>query len=488
MEELVAEAPVMGEVAAEAEDSGQRELTLEPMRLEIGDEPDDVVRIRVIRNAEEVLPESAISAERSPIVIEDVVVEAEPVVAEAEVVEPVVAEPVAEVEPEIAAIAEEPVVAEAQVVEPLAVEPVMVEPVVEVEPEIAAIAEEPVVAEAQVVEPLAMEPVMVEPVVEVEPEIAAIAEEPVVAEAQVVEPLTVEPAMVEPVVEVEPEIAAIAEEPVVAEAQVVEPLTVEPAMVEPVAEVEPEIEAVAEEPVVTIVSAEPEVVLPQVDTQMPIEAEAEPSVMMPAEILDLSPVPEFASNVIEMPASILAPIEEVQTAEVVSLDDDSTDLRVPSGFQDAGMLESLCAEGKPFTGFAVVVGPLDYSKMVSDVGQSEADRLMTDVTRTVLDLARPQDFIAKTADDEFVILYSGETGVASQRRSHSISEKIWDFQLRSLGSYSVVLTWGGSQGEQEPLRAVVENAREQMLESRRGRKSMVSSGAGRFRRTTPASA
>jgi hypothetical protein len=61
------------------------------------------------------------------------------------------------------------------------------------------------------------------------------------------------------------------------------------------------------------------------------------------------------------------------------------------------------------------------------------------------------------------------------------SERLWDFQLRSLGSVSVIFSWGAAESSNEPVVHCVEHAREQMLESRRNRRALAS-GVGRFRR------
>ncbi len=64
---------------------------------------------------------------------------------------------------------------------------------------------------------------------------------------------------------------------------------------------------------------------------------------------------------------------------------------------------------------------------------------------------------------------------------HAITEKLWDFQLRSLGGVTIIFTWGSHESHGGPLLRALEGARLQMLESRRHRKSTIT-GVGRFRR------
>jgi len=190
--------------------------------------------------------------------------------------------------------------------------------------------------------------------------------------------------------------------------------------------------------------------------------EAPQTVELPAEI---------RSNVVEMPVASNSRNNEAAPKELV----------IPGGFHEAPVLARLLEEETPFVGLALVISVVDYVVLLADQGKPAVEQLMGSVTRLVMSLAREQDFACRIAEDEFVLLFTQETGAAAKRRIQSVSERLWDFQLRSLGSVSVIFSWGASESTREPVVHAVEFAREQMLESRRNRRALAS-GVGRFRR------
>jgi GGDEF domain-containing protein len=154
-------------------------------------------------------------------------------------------------------------------------------------------------------------------------------------------------------------------------------------------------------------------------------------------------------------------------------------LAVPGGYHEPQALARLLEEEAPFRGLAMVVGLLDYVKLLADQGKPAMEQLMGSVSRLVVSMTRAQDFACRISEDEFVLLFVNESGASANRRIQTVSERLWDFQLRSLGSMSLMFTWGAAESMNEPLTQVLERAREQMLETRRGRRSLT--GAGRFR-------
>ncbi|HEY3444253.1 MAG TPA: hypothetical protein VGK29_26110 [Paludibaculum sp.] len=180
---------------------------------------------------------------------------------------------------------------------------------------------------------------------------------------------------------------------------------------------------------------------------------------------------EVRSNVVEMPVASLSRNGELTPQELV----------IPGGFHEAPVLARLLEEETPFVGLALVISVVDYVVLLADQGKPAVEQLMGSVTRLVMSLAREQDFACRIAEDEFILLFTQETGAAAKRRIQSVSERLWDFQLRSLGSVSVIFSWGASESTREAVVHAVEFAREQMLESRRNRRALAS-GIGRFRR------
>ncbi|MBL0160269.1 MAG: hypothetical protein IPP47_24765 [Bryobacterales bacterium] len=177
------------------------------------------------------------------------------------------------------------------------------------------------------------------------------------------------------------------------------------------------------------------------------------------------------SNVVQMPVATIVRNSELAPPELV----------IPGGFHEAPVLARLLEEETPFVGLALVISVVDYVVLLADQGKPAVEQLMGSVTRLVMSLAREQDFACRIAEDEFVLLFAQETGAAAKRRIQSVSERLWDFQLRSLGSVSVIFSWGASESTSEAVVHAVEFAREQMLESRRNRRALAS-GVGRFRR------
>ena len=190
-------------------------------------------------------------------------------------------------------------------------------------------------------------------------------------------------------------------------------------------------------------------------------------------IMDQTARAELRSNVVEMPATpVVRNIEPAQP--------DLAELVIPGGFHEAPVLARLLEEETPFNGLALVVSVVDYIRLMADQGKPAAEQLMGSISRLVLSLAREQDFACRIAEDEFVLLFGHETGAAAKRRIQLVSERLWDFQLRSLGTVSVIFSWGVSESTNEPVVHAVGCAREQMLESRRNRRALAF-GIGRFR-------
>lgn len=159
------------------------------------------------------------------------------------------------------------------------------------------------------------------------------------------------------------------------------------------------------------------------------------------------------------------------------------ELVVPGGFHEAPVLARLLEDEAPFCGLAIVISVVDYVRLIADQGKPATEQLMGSVSRLVLSLAREQDFACRMADDEFVLIFGRETGLAAQRRVQLVSERLWDFQLRSLSTASVIFSWGASESSIEPLIHAVEHAREQMLDGRRNRRALAA-GAGLIHRHT----
>ena len=83
------------------------------------------------------------------------------------------------------------------------------------------------------------------------------------------------------------------------------------------------------------------------------------------------------------------------------------------------------------------------------------------------------DFACRFQDDEFILLFPGEADSSAQRRLFQISEKLWDFQLRSLGHHSIMFSWGGLEVKRDTLSDAVASARERMFQTKRNRTGAI---------------
>ena len=216
--------------------------------------------------------------------------------------------------------------------------------------------------------------------------------------------------------------------------------------------------------------------LEPVEDAAPAEAEVLAEAETQVEELEVEPelAPAVRSNVVEMPAGAAPRAQEGAPRE-------AGELVVPGGYHEPQALARLLEEDAPFRGLAMVVSLVDYVRLLADQGKPAMEQLMGSVSRLVVSMTREQDFACRIGEDEFVLLFVKESGAGAKRRIQAVSERLWDFQLRSLGAVSVILSWGAAEAEGEPLAHAVERAREQMIETRRSRRSLAS-GTGRFRR------
>jgi GGDEF domain-containing protein len=156
-------------------------------------------------------------------------------------------------------------------------------------------------------------------------------------------------------------------------------------------------------------------------------------------------------------------------------------LDLPTGLQDPSVMERLLQSAAPFHGVAVAIGINDYQSLKEKLQASSDNDSIGAVNRMIQSLLRPQDFAVRFVEDEYILLYPGESGAAAQRRLFQVSEKLWDFQLRSLGHLSVMFSWGGLEVANETVAEAVASARERMYQTKRNRKSTADIGISRRR-------
>jgi hypothetical protein len=109
------------------------------------------------------------------------------------------------------------------------------------------------------------------------------------------------------------------------------------------------------------------------------------------------------------------------------------------------------------------------------IGMNPMDRMQVGlVTGYLRSLLEVRDFGCMTGSHEFLMVCNQVEGEVAQRRLSAVAEKLWDFQLRSMGSMPVQFSWGAKESHDESLNDVVAAAMDQMQETRRSRPATVS--------------
>ena len=134
----------------------------------------------------------------------------------------------------------------------------------------------------------------------------------------------------------------------------------------------------------------------------------------------------------------------------------------PAGFQDGSVLGRLIQTRQAINGLVVSIGV-----------DSEDGSIPEAVRKLVESLIGPEDFACKSGDKEFVLVYNNMSAASAQRRLSVIAQSLWDFQLRWLGNFSVLFSWGGVEARGESIEEAIAAASERMLETKRLRKAMT---------------
>jgi hypothetical protein len=138
---------------------------------------------------------------------------------------------------------------------------------------------------------------------------------------------------------------------------------------------------------------------------------------------------------------------------------------LPAGFQDGFVLQQLVHSRRPVSGLVVSIGV--------HASKNSGEKLPEAVLKLVASLIGPTDFAAQSSDDEFLLIYPQEQGASAQRRLSQIARQLWDFQLRSLGSFQILFSWGGVEVRSESIEEAIASASERMQETKRGRKLLT---------------
>ena len=141
---------------------------------------------------------------------------------------------------------------------------------------------------------------------------------------------------------------------------------------------------------------------------------------------------------------------------------------LPNGLCDRATLQPLLESDHPFTGLVVLVG----------ITATRIPRTEHPAQPFIADLLGPADCACRYGNDEFLIICPALRGAEAQRRLNEISERLWTFQLRGQGSFSVLFSWGGIGAGNERLSEAVQSATERMRQTKRSRVLFFTRKAG----------
>lgn len=155
----------------------------------------------------------------------------------------------------------------------------------------------------------------------------------------------------------------------------------------------------------------------------------------------------------------------------------SNQLVIPAGMHDQSFLARLLEIKKPFTGLAVCIGINE-----NDGSAPRSEDLMRSTCLFISGLLQDADFACQSGDDEFLMLCPGPQGAEAQHRLSQISERLWDFQLRGIGTFSILFSWGGVEANNEMLSDAIMSAADRMYQTKRSRKTVSMESANQRRK------
>lgn len=156
---------------------------------------------------------------------------------------------------------------------------------------------------------------------------------------------------------------------------------------------------------------------------------------------------------------------DLLSAVVAATTASEPEVTIPEGFHDGYVLRQLVQSRRPVSGLVVSIGV--------NTPRNADGAMPASVNELIQSLLGPRDFAARSADDEFLLIYPEEQGASAQRRLSQIAQQLWDFQLRSLGSFQILFSWGGVEVLGETMEEAIASASERMQETKRGRKLLT---------------
>jgi|GEM_PF-3388049 len=215
------------------------------------------------------------------------------------------------------------------------------------------------------------------------------------------------------------------------------------------------------------------------------ETEPEPEYVAPLVSDEIAPVPARGEHFIDLENELEAPPKVVQMPAPVQAEDSgltsAPQPQIPNGIHDRQTLAGLLEQQIEFQGVVFFLGLLGYEHLIAEHGQALVRQSVESANEYLESLMGDRGFGCWTEDAAFLMLLPAESGDQTRELSRRTAEALWDYQLRSLGSLPLIFHWGCANAEGDALASVIEMARDQMTESGRARKQVLSA-SGRFRR------
>jgi len=186
------------------------------------------------------------------------------------------------------------------------------------------------------------------------------------------------------------------------------------------------------------------------------------------------PEPDIEPETAESFARADNQAEMERTPPQVERPEHVTEVALPSGLRDSAVLSRLLEKPEPFSGIVIAIGITNLEGIREGrQGQEDEtpDELISSVAALVESLLTPRDCACRLSEGQFILMLPGQSGASGQRRLHSVSQRLWDFQLRSVGVVSIMFSWGAAEVSGEPLAEAVASAKERMRETKRNRET-----------------
>jgi GGDEF domain-containing protein len=146
-------------------------------------------------------------------------------------------------------------------------------------------------------------------------------------------------------------------------------------------------------------------------------------------------------------------------------------LRLPAGYYPRFSFRELASSTDLFTGVVVSIGANDADRISKQVGAEKVSDALRRMEAMLVALIGAKDFGCRAGEHEFVLVYPDVTGPKAQQKLAKVSEKLWDFQLRS-GETNLTFSWGAVEVRDEAFAESTASACERMYQSQRARKAI----------------